>query len=178
MRRSSYRLETIIMFNSNSSYQHKTQRQQVIALNQSYPCPRCNCGVLEPFGHTETFQCSGCSRCFVPLNNGRKLYPANRMGWKIASTYWWDGLRWNWAGTTASAFQLLSIVMMFITPMLTVNLLMTSNVWTQRPEWVSPLLMTAVVGLVMAVVLRLLCWDFDIGSNSQAANSEIQKKAR
>ncbi|HMO23264.1 MAG TPA: hypothetical protein PKC98_20070 [Candidatus Melainabacteria bacterium] len=55
---------------------------------------------------------------------------------------------------------------------------MTSNVWAQRPEWVSPLLMTAVVGLVMAVVLRLLCWDFDIGSNSQAANSEIQKKAR
>ena len=68
--------------------------------------------------------------------------------------------------------------MMFITPMLAVNLLMTSNVWAQRPEWVSPLLMTAVVGLVMAVVLRLLCWDFDIGSNSQAANSEIQKKAR
>lgn len=135
-------------------------------MNQSYPCPRCNCGILEPYGYTETFQCSNCTRTFVPLSNGRKLYPATRNGWKIASTYWWDGLRWHWAGTTASALQLVSIVMMFLAPMLMVNLFISSNIWVQRPEWASPMLMTAIVGLVMAGILRLLCWDFDLKTNS------------
>ena len=163
------------MFNSNSSYQHVQFRQQVIALNQSYPCPRCNCGVLEPYGHTETFQCNNCTRTFVPLSNGRKLYPANRMGWKIASTYWWDGLRWHWAGTTATALQLISIVMMFLTPMLAVNIFISSNIWAARPDWASPLLMTALVGLIMAVVLRVLCWDFEIGTKNRQTTTTTTK---
>lgn len=159
------------MFNSNSSYNtSQLVRQQVIALNQSYPCPRCNCGVLETYGLTETLKCNGCSRSFVPLRNGRCLYPANRMGFKIAPTYWWDGLHWHWAGTTATATQLAVIVSMFIIPLMALNgAFHYGHLWADRPEWLSPALLSAVVSLVTIQAIYFTCWDFDFVSRRRAA---------
>lgn len=154
----------------NSSYQHVSYRQQVITLNQSYPCPRCNCGALEQFGLTETLKCNSCMRTFVPLRNGRCLFPSNRMGWKIAPTFWWDGLRWHWAGTTASAGQLCAIVLLFMLPLLALNgAFYYFNIWPDRPEWLSPLLLSAVVSLITIQTIYFLCWDFDFVSKRRAA---------
>jgi len=147
--------------NFNSSSSHVLLKQQIITLNQSYPCPRCNCGILEPFGLTETFQCNSCVRSFVPLRGGRRLYPANRMGWKIAPTFWWDGLRWHWAGTTATAAQLATIVFAFVLPLVALNSTLYISPWTERPEWLSPPLLSALVGLVTIQAIYFLCWDFD-----------------
>ncbi len=155
------------MFNQNQSYQALTFQQQVIALSQTYPCPRCSCGILEPFGHTETFKCNGCERSFVPLRGGRLLNPANRMGSKVAPTFWWDGLRWHWAGTTATTNQLLAITAAFLMPIVMLHL-STTFLWHDRPEWCSPLLMTALVGLMTVQFIYLLCWDFDLGSRRRA----------
>ncbi len=143
------------------SYQHTSYRQQVILLNQSYPCPRCKCGVLEPYGHTETFKCNGCDRGFVPLRGGRFLYPANRMGWKIAPIYWWDGLRWHWQGTTATAAQLAMIVLTFLIPMIALNAAFHFNVWPETPELLNPVLLTVLLGLITLEAIYFLCWDFE-----------------
>jgi len=70
--------------------------------------------MLEAFGITETLKCTSCERGFVALHGGRMLYPANRMGVKIAPTFWWDGLRWHWAATTASTRQILTIVLLSV----------------------------------------------------------------
>ncbi len=143
------------------SYQHVSFRQQIIGLSQSYPCPRCSCGILEPYGLTETFQCNSCLRGFVPLRGGRYLYPSNRLGWKVAPTFWWDGLRWHWAGTTATAKQLFTIVALFVLPLLALNAAMFMNVWPDRPDWCTPTLMTALLGLLTIQTIYFLCWDFD-----------------
>lgn len=149
----------------NSSYQHVSFREQIIALNQSYPCPRCTCGVLEPYGLTETFKCNSCTRSFVPLRGGRRLYPANRMGWKIADTFWWDGLRWRWAGTTASAAQLTAIVMMFLAPILALQGVFYFDLWKSRPDWCNhPVLLTLIVGLLTMQAIYFMCWDFNFVS--------------
>src|SRR6185369_15876120 len=146
------------------SYQHVSFRQQIIGLNQTYPCPRCSSGALEPFGITETFKCNSCERSFVPLRGGRLLCPAKRMGWKIAPTFWWDGLRWHWAGTTASTRQLLSIVALFLLPLAVLNLAMSMNLWQDRPEWCSPVLVSAILGLLTIQCIYFMCWDFDFFS--------------
>lgn len=143
------------------SYQQLSFHQQIIVLNQSYPCPRCNCGVLEPFGLTETFQCNSCERGFVPLRGGRLLHPSRRLGWKVAPTFWWDGLRWHWAGTTATTKQLLTIVSLFLLPIVALNLAISCQLWTDRPEWCSPVLLTAVVSLLTIQLIYFVCWDFD-----------------
>lgn len=143
------------------SYQHISLHQQIITLTQSYPCPRCSSGALEPYGETETFKCNGCSRGFVPLRGGRLLCPAKRMGFKVAPTFWWDGLRWHWAGTTASHRQLALIVCLFFMPLLIINGAMHLNIWSERPDWLSPLLLTAIVGLLNMQLIYLMCWDFD-----------------
>ncbi len=145
----------------NQSYQQLSFHQQIIALNANYPCPRCSCGTLEPFGLTETFKCSSCERNYVPLRGGRTLTPANRMGCKIAPTYWWDGLRWHWSGTTATAKQLCTIVAVFFMPLILLNVSIYMNLWADKPEWCSPMLMTAVLGLLTTQLIYLLCWDFD-----------------
>jgi len=145
----------------NQSYQQLTFHQQIIALNQTYPCPRCSCGIMEPYGHTETFRCSGCERVFVPLHGGRMLHPANRMGSKVAPTYWWDGLRWHFAGTTATTHQVVTILGAFLLPLIALNISLSLNLWRDRPEWCSPLLMTALIGLVTIQVIYFCCWDFD-----------------
>jgi hypothetical protein len=152
----------------NQSYTQLSFHQQIIALNQTYPCPRCNCGILEPFGHTETFQCNGCQRSFVPLRGGRLLNPAHRMGAKIAPTFWWDGLRWRWAGTTASTAQLVAIVVSFLMPLVVLNLAIAFNLLHERPEWASPLPITAAVGLMSMLLLYFMCWDFNFGSRRRA----------
>lgn len=143
------------------SQQQFSFRQQVIALNQSYPCPRCNPGIMEPFGLTETFQCNSCHRNFVPLKGGRFLYPARHLGWKIAPTFWWDGFRWHWAGTTATSRQLSAIVAVSLVPVLLVNLLICYDIWSSRPDWCNPLLLTPVIGLLAIQLVYMLCWDFD-----------------
>jgi hypothetical protein len=142
------------------SYQNLAFEQHIIALSQSYPCPRCSLGVLEPFGITETFKCRDCDRAFVPVRGGRLLYPANRMGMRIAPTFWWDGLRWHCAGTTASKNQLLLIAALFMLPLLCLNGAIYFELWNDRPDWCSPLLLTVIIGLLSTQVMYLMCWDF------------------
>jgi hypothetical protein len=143
------------------SPQHVFLTQQVITLNQSYPCPRCTSGMMEPYGLTETFQCTSCKRAFVPLKGGRYLYPARSIGWRIAPTFWWDGFRWHWAGTTATTRQLTIIVLLSLLPVLAVNLTICLNLWANRPDWCNPALMTPLIGLLTIQFIYLLCWDFD-----------------
>ena len=146
-----------------SSPQQLSLKQQVIALSQSYPCPRCTPGVLEPYGHTETMMCASCKRSFVPLRGGRLLYPANTMGVKIAPTFWWDGYRWHWGGTTATAKQLTAIVLMSLLPVF--GILLASKL--PNPELVTffkqcnPTLLAPLVGLLAMQVVYACCWDFE-----------------
>lgn len=146
----------------NQSYQQLSFHQQIISLNQNYPCPRCTCGSLEPFGLTETMKCNSCERSYVPLRGGRLLCPANSMGVKIAPTFWWDGLRWHWAGTTATSRQLSTIMALFLMPLVALNVALYMNVGAGiLPEWCSPVLLTAVTGLLTMQLIYLFCWDFD-----------------
>lgn len=110
---------------------------------------------------TETFHCSGCRRTFVPLRGGRYLYPSKRLGWRIAPTYWWDGYRWHWAGTTATCRQLTVIVLLSLLPVLAVNIALCVNLWANRPAWCNPILLTPLIGLLTIQFIYLLCWDFD-----------------
>ncbi len=142
-------------------------RQQVIGLNQSYPCPRCTPGIMDPFGLTETFQCNTCDRVFVPLKGGRFLYPARHLGWKIAPTFWWDGFRWHWAGTTATARQLTTIVAVSLLPVVLLNIALFFNLWSSRPDWCNAALLSPLVGLVTVQLVYLLCWDFDFLSKKR-----------
>ena len=93
---------------------------------------------------------------------------ANRMGWKVAPTFWWDGLRWHWAGTTASSRQLGAIVALFFSPLLILNIVLAFNLWTEKPEWCSPILLTAVLGLLTIQMIYFMCWDFDFLSKRKA----------
>jgi hypothetical protein len=146
----------------NSSYQHISFRQQIISTGQSYPCPQCSAGMLEAFGLTETLKCSSCERSFVALRGGRLLYPANRLGMKVALTFWWDGLRWHWAGHTASTRQLLAIILFFFTPILTAQVFFALNLWPEHPEWLSAKITSLVVAALSAAALYCMCFDFDI----------------
>lgn len=151
------------MFHPSS--QHISFRQQIITLSQNYPCPRCAGGVVEPYGLTETFKCNCCKRMFVPLKGGRYLFPANDLGWKVAPTFWWDGYRWHWAGTTATASQLTTIVVLALLPVLILNLLhsahILADVMPQLPEWCNPLLISPIVALLSLQIIYICCWDFD-----------------
>jgi hypothetical protein len=159
----------------NQSYQQLSFHQQIIGLSQNYPCPRCTCGSLEPFGLTETFKCTGCDRSFVPLRGGRLLHPANRMGWKIAPTFWWDGLRWHWAGTTATTKQLTTIVALFVIPLIALNACLFMSNGIERPEWCNPVLMTAILGLLTMQLIYLLCWDFDFLTSKRKARVKAER---
>lgn len=143
------------------SYEQLSFHQQVIVLNQSYPCPRCQTGILEPYGLTETLSCNCCDRCFVPLRGGRRLYPARRLGIKVAPTYWWDGLRWHWAGTTATSKQVVAIISLFIMPLALLHGALYLGLWAERPEWANPMLVTALMSLLTIQLIYFTCWDFD-----------------
>ena len=145
----------------NSSYQNLSFRQQIISPSQSYPCPRCSTGLIEPHGLSECLNCSSCERSFVALRGGRLLTPANRLGFKIAPTFWWDGLRWHCAGTTASSRQLLTLVFLFFLPIVASHIAFSLNLFQDRPEWLSPALASAVIGLFSIQTIYFLCWDFD-----------------
>lgn len=145
----------------HSSYQNLSFRQQIIATNQSYPCPRCSCGMLEAFGITETLKCTSCERGFVALHGGRMLYPANRMGHKIAPTFWWDGLRWHWAATTASTRQILTIVLVSVMAVCAVYLAVAFN--TNIIPGLSPMLAASAALFFMVLpLIYSFCGDFDI----------------
>ncbi len=147
------------------SSQHMSLRQQVITLAQTYPCPRCTAGVLEPYGMTETLSCNACKRGFVPLRGGRFLYPATLMGWKIAPTFWWDGFRWHWGGTTATARQLSAIVLLSLLPVIGV---LSAAPALPRHPLCEPCLLALAVGLVSMQLIYLMCWDFDFFSRHKA----------
>ncbi|MBI4532373.1 MAG: hypothetical protein HY711_00380 [Candidatus Melainabacteria bacterium] len=146
------------MFHPSS--QHVSFRQQVIALSQSYPCPRCTSGMMEPYGFTETFLCNTCNRTFVPLKGGRFLYPARHLGWRIAPIFWWDGFRWHWSGTTATPRQLFWIVALSLLPVILVNLAICLNWWTEQPRWCNPVLLSPSLALTSIQVIYFLSWDF------------------
>lgn len=151
-----------------SSSQQLSLKQQVIALSQSYPCPRCTPGVLEPFGHTETMMCSSCKRSFVPLRGGRLLFPSNSLGWKIAPTFWWDGYRWHWGGTTATSKQLSIIVLLSLLPVVAIA---CSSKWLAQfhsnyvlcDAWI----LCPIVGLITMQLIYACCWDFEFYSKEK-----------
>ena|SRR5579872_122244 len=152
------------MFEATQLYIEK----QVISLSESYPCPRCKSGQIEPFGETETFNCNQCTRKFVALNAGRILYPAKRLKIKIAPIFWWDGLHWHLAGTTASTIQNTFVATMFIAPILTVNafvffinhghLGMAGHALTQSTLF-NLVLLNVLTLFFMAQLFYLFCWD-------------------
>lgn len=145
-------------------------KQQVIALSQSYPCPRCSSGILEPFGHTETLACNSCDRGFVPLRGGRLLFPANTLGWRIAPTFWWDGIRWHWGGTTATNKQLGVIVLLSLLPviaLLTVASLEASWWENNMPHSCPPTLVGPIIGLITMQLIYFCCWDFEFCSKKR-----------
>ncbi|MBI2811288.1 MAG: hypothetical protein HYX67_10730 [Candidatus Melainabacteria bacterium] len=91
------------------------------------------------------------------------------MGVKIAPTFWWDGLRWHWAGTTATTKQLTSIVALFMMPLVALNIALYMNVGAAiLPEWCSPVLLTAITGLLTMQLIYLFCWDFDFLTKRKA----------
>lgn len=149
------------------SSQNLSFQQQVIALAQNYPCPRCSSGLIETYGLTETFQCGNCQRDFVALRGARLLYPARLMGWKIAPTFWWDGFRWHWAGTTATSKQLATIVSASLVPVILLNVALSLHLFAHRPEWCTPLIMSLLVGLLSVQMIYVFCWDFDFLSKSK-----------
>jgi hypothetical protein len=97
------------------------------------------------------------------------------MGWKIAPTFWWDGLRWHWAGTTATSKQLTTIVALFVTPLIALNLCLFMNTGIERPEWCNPVLMTAILGLLTMQLIYLLCWDFDFLTSKKRARVKAER---
>ena len=107
----------------DQGYQQLYVQKQIISLSEVYPCPRCKHGCLELYGDTETFACSTCNRKFVAINSSRILYPASRLKLKIAPVFWWDGLHWHLAGTTASLAQTVLTFILFIAPILIINAL-------------------------------------------------------
>jgi len=117
--------------------------------------------MLDAYGLTETLKCSSCERSFVALRGGRMLYPANRMGMKIGLTFWWDGLRWHWAGHTASMRQIVTMVMFFFLPILASQVACALNIGPERPEWLSPAAITASVFVLTFATISFFCWDFD-----------------
>ena len=153
-----------------SSSQQLTLKQQVIALSQSYPCPRCTPGALEPFGHTETMMCSNCNRSFVPLRGGRLLFPANSMGWKIAPTFWWDGYRWHWGGTTATTKQLSIIVMLSLLPVFGVVFAHKAGMFNLPTGYDALWVICPIVGLITMQLLYACCWDFEFYSKDKRAS--------
>src|ERR1700722_6744762 len=141
----------------DQSYQQLYVEKQVILLGQNYPCPRCRSGNLEPFGETETFVCAACRRNFVAINAGRVLYPVYSMKAKISPVYWWDGLRWHLAGTTASNGQFLTTVLLFVAPLFCMD---TAVFWlshghavhqvTAQAFWLNLTLLNLLVGFFLA----------------------------
>ncbi|CAN5435395.1 hypothetical protein BH11CYA1_BH11CYA1_36130 [soil metagenome] len=160
----------------HSSYQNLSFRQQIIAANQSYPCPRCSSGMIEPFGITETLKCTSCERSFVALRGGRMLYPANSMGLKIALTFWWDGLRWHCAGTTASSRHMVMPALFLASPV--ALLLLSLNLLVSKPEWASPPLAAAAGMLVGLLLIYSYCGDFDVVAKRKERTSKSPQPDR
>jgi hypothetical protein len=152
----------------DQSYQQLYVQKQVISLSESYPCPRCKGGHLEPFGDTETFSCKGCSRQYVALNAGRYLYPAGRLKIKIAPIFWWDGMRWHLAGTTASPPQSILVLTMFIVPILAINAFVffvnnghlgTPGHMFSQSFFLNLALLNVLTVFFTAQLFYLFCWD-------------------
>lgn len=160
----------------HSSYQNLSFRQQIIAANQSYPCPRCSSGMIEPFGITETLKCTSCERSFVALRGGRMLYPANSMGLKIALTFWWDGLRWHCAGTTASSRQLLTPILLLASCVALSQLILSLNLIASKPEY--PPLAAAAGLLVGLLLIYSICGDFDVVAKRKERTSKSPQPDR
>jgi len=153
---------------SDQSYQQLYMQKQIISLSESYPCPRCKSGKLEPFGETETFSCRGCSRKFVAINAGHILYPAGRLKIKIAPIFWWDGLRWHLAGTTASPAQNIFASILFVAPLITINIfaflfnhgqLGAHGQALNQSFFLNLGLLNILVVFFMAQLFYLFCWD-------------------
>ena len=150
----------------DQSYQQLYLEKQIIVLEQAYPCPRCKAGNLEPFGETETFACTACRRSFVAINAGRTLYPVFSMKLKISPVFWWDGLHWHFAGTTASHKQLVISLIFFVIPLLAIDAMVF---WFNQGHavshasiqafWVNLSLFNLLVGFFLAQLFYLICWD-------------------
>ena len=142
----------------NISFNHK----QVINLDNSYACPKCEVGNISQFGHSETFLCNECRHKFVPLKASKLLYPANDPGFKIALTYWYDGQKWHKAGTTASFTYMLTLMIVLTIPPLILNYFLTQNIWLNKPYWCNNEIL-----ILLSIILELqlfytYIWDGSI----------------
>ena len=164
----------------DQSYQQLYLQKQIIALGASYPCPRCKCGSLEAFGETETFICGACRRNFVAINAGRILYPAYSMKTKVAPVFWWDGLRWHLAGTTASKKQIIFASTSFLLPLAIINTFILSLNHVQSAVLAHTLsqnfylnlaFLNVLVGFFMSQLLYFMCWEQDKRIKSTARQS-------
>lgn len=157
------------------SYQSLYLEKQMILQGQTYPCPRCKYGSLEPFGETETFVCSACSRDFVAISAGRILYPACHMKRKIAPVFWWDGLHWHFAGTTASLKQLATVVLLIASSFAFVNCALLYLKYeqilgqtTRLAPWLNLLLINILMATLLGHLFYTLCWDKKLSKRRQA----------
>jgi hypothetical protein len=161
----------------DQSYQQLYEHKQVIALEHNYPCPRCKAGQLKPFGETETFTCVQCHRKFVALNGSRILYPAVRLKIKIAPIFWWDGLHWHLAGTTATPLQNIFVSLMFVLPILTLNAFVFffnhGHISLNQHFYLNFTLLNGLIIFFMAQIFYLFCWDQN-WSNSLAQRKQIR----
>jgi hypothetical protein len=59
---------------------------------------------------------------------------------------------------------------MFAIPLMMLNgAFYYGNFWADRPEWLSPLLLSCVVGLITMQTIYFLCWDFDFVARRRPA---------
>jgi hypothetical protein len=151
----------------DQSYQQLYLQKQIITLEVTYPCPRCKRGNIEAFGETETFICSVCSRNFVAINAGRTLFPAHRLKTKIAPVFWWDGLHWHLAGTTADKKQAVFVIASILMPLVILNALVFSLHGQSalvahslsRNFFLNLLLLNLLVSFFITQLLYLMCWE-------------------
>jgi hypothetical protein len=156
----------------DQGYQQLYLEKQIIMQGQAYPCPRCKCGNLEPFGETETFMCTACARNFVAINAGRILYPVYQMKTKIAPVFWWDGMHWHLAGTTASIKQSIWATIVFIAPLLVLNGIVfylnhehAVGQASRQAFWLNLALLNLLIGFFLTQLFYLMCWDHEARRN-------------
>jgi hypothetical protein len=166
----------------DQSYQQLYLEKQLILQGQPYPCPRCKCGNLESFGETETFFCTACGRNFVAINAGRILYPVYQMKTKIAPVFWWDGLHWHLAGTTASIRQTICTALIFVLPLLLLDGIVVYfnnghavGQASKQAFWLNLSLLNLLVGLFLAQLFYLACWDHE-GRKKRTVQQNSQYK--
>ncbi len=119
---------------------------------------------------------------FVAINAGRILYPVYQMKTKIAPVFWWDGLHWHLAGTTASIRQAICTALIFIMPLLLLDAFVvyvnSGHAIVQASKqafWLNLSLLNLLIGLFLAQLFYLACWDHE-GRKKRTVRQNSQYK--